>query len=754
LKYDGVVALDCSKCTADKRLVQRVDNHPVPPGETPKGPFLCYQRIEDFGLLKPSLSSCSRKDARGNPIYPGSGTKREIVDLGVKVGDFKIAIGYDSRHVMPIAQVIKRTLQAQGTFSTTQAPEPSSSKSLMTTLGFSSPLGSPAWSMNLNKSLRIVENGAIVYAMRGDGSVVNFIRQADGSYPSTPEINIKLLDYGNGNFKILDFENGKLEAYEKGKLIEFHDKKNLNYGLTFSDGNTPASVAPLPNLLISIKQRFEEIQFRYTLNNSGSSARLSEVIDIAGNSTFINYDSNENLEKIQWPDGSSRRFLYQNPNFKWALTGVVDENNSQYSKFGYDSNGKAISTEHTNLVQRYSVNYSNQPAVTLTEVTDHLTQKFFSTYSVAAPTSMQLTMPTGAVNTINYTNIRGQNFAVSESQPAGSGCAASASATTYDSNANVTSRDDFTGKRTCFVNDLSRNVQTTRVEGLSSAASCASVTPANATLPAGARKISTQWHPNWRLPIRVAEPGKITSYIYNGQPDPTAGNAVINCQPGNNSLPNGFSPAVLCKKVEVATSDSNGSKAFSAIAQTGVTARVWQWTYDGESRVVSEDGPRTDVSDITTYAYHDTTNSEFNFGDLKTVTNAAGRVTQYTKYNKHGQLLESIDPNGVVSSFTYDLRQRMLSSTLGGQTTSYTYDPVGQLKRITRPDTSWVGYDYDGAHRLIAAYDNLGNRVDYTLDNAGNKTAENVKDPAGVLRKQLARSIDALGRVQQTSGRE
>jgi YD repeat-containing protein len=96
----------------------------------------------------------------------------------------------------------------------------------------------------------------------------------------------------------------------------------------------------------------------------------------------------------------------------------------------------------------------------------------------------------------------------------------------------------------------------------------------------------------------------------------------------------------------------------------------------------------------------------------------------------------------------------MLSSTVGGQTTSYTYDPVGQLKKVTRPDTSWVGYDYDAAHRLIAAYDNLGNRVDYTLDNAGNKTAENVKDPAGVLRKQLARSIDALGRVQQTSGRE
>jgi len=35
-------------------------------------------------------------------------------------------------------------------------------------------------------------------------------------------------------------------------------------------------------------------------------------------------------------------------------------------------------------------------------------------------------------------------------------------------------------------------------------------------------------------------------------------------------------------------------------------------------------------------------------------------VTQYTKYNKHGQLLESLDPNGVLTVNTYDLRQRLL----------------------------------------------------------------------------------------------
>jgi hypothetical protein len=42
--------------------------------------------------------------------------------------------------------------------------------------------------------------------------------------------------------------------------------------------------------------------------------------------------------------------------------------------------------------------------------------------------------------------------------------------------------------------------------------------------------------------------------------------------------------------------------------------------------------------------------------------------------------------------------------------------------------------------------------VDYTLDAMGNRTREDWTDPAGVLRKTLSRSIDALNRVQQVVG--
>jgi hypothetical protein len=49
--------------------------------------------------------------------------------------------------------------------------------------------------------------------------------------------------------------------------------------------------------------------------------------------------------------------------------------------------------------------------------------------------------------------------------------------------------------------------------------------------------------------------------------------------------------------------------------------------------------------------------------------------------------------------------------------------------------------------------DNRNNRIDYTLDSAGHRIAEKASDSAGALRRQMSRSMDALGRVQSTTGR-
>ena len=120
---------------------------------------------------------------------------------------------------------------------------------------------------------------------------------------------------------------------------------------------------------------------------------------------------------------------------------------------------------------------------------------------------------------------------------------------------------------------------------------------------------------------------------------------------------------------------------------------------------MTEDGPRTDVSDITTYAYYSNVSGNGNKrGLLNTITNAASQVTTYDAYDDNGKPMQITDPNGVVSTFSYNARGWLTSKTLNygagsAETTSYDYDDAGLLTKVTQPDSSWFSSSYDNAHR-------------------------------------------------------
>ncbi|PTT74976.1 RHS repeat protein, partial [Pelomonas sp. HMWF004] len=113
--------------------------------------------------------------------------------------------------------------------------------------------------------------------------------------------------------------------------------------------------------------------------------------------------------------------------------------------------------------------------------------------------------------------VNGMPRVTAQSQPAGSGCAASVKRQDYDANGNVAWSEDFKGYRTCFAHDLSRNLETDRVEGLAASTACGSLLAAGAALPGNARRTSTQWHPVWHLETKLAEPRRLTTKVYNGQ---------------------------------------------------------------------------------------------------------------------------------------------------------------------------------------------------------------------------------------------
>ena len=493
------------------------------------------------------------------------------------------------------------------------------------------------------------------------------------------------------------------------------------------------------------------LSFGYTLSASGV-PRVSSITDAMGGITTLSHDSRNNLVGITWADGRTRSFLYENADLPWALTGVSDERGLRYATFGYDAQGRAISTEHAGGTQKYTVSYATPPSIQVTKQSFGSAVARFHTWNL--PQGTVMTEPSGQETHWTAISLNGKNYFSSQTQPAGAGSLASSRSQGYDANGNIASRDDFNGKRSCYLSDLTRNLKLAEVTGVSPGQDCTAVTTANATLPAGAVKNSTQWHPDWSLPTKVAEAGQITTSVYNGQPDPLNGNAIASCAPTGAVLPDGKPIATLCKQVTRATTDADGHLGFDAPLQPGSIDTVRTWTYDADGRVLTTKGSRTDVNDASSLDYYADTNADHTKGDLRSITNARGQVITFDRYNKYGQVLQSTDPSGVVTVNTYDLRQRLLTNTLGGETTTYTYDAAGQLTLVTEHDGTWIGFEYDDAHRQTAVKDDDGNRIDYVLDNAGNQTDQRVKDPAGALKRNAARVMDALGRAQQSAGRE
>jgi YD repeat-containing protein len=497
----------------------------------------------------------------------------------------------------------------------------------------------------------------------------------------------------------------------------------------YSDASTPIAVASQVGLPIRLTDSFG----RSIALNYDAQGKLIGATDAAGVVTGYRYGALDNPTAVDYPGGVSRTYRYSDGYYPHFLTGVVDENGVDYVTwtFSHDPAGQnpfQVTSELAGGVDRYKVS---------------------TTVTTAGTVSSTVTDPLGVGRNYAFNSMaNGVGRLTSQSQPAGSGCYAAVASITYDASGNVDSRIDFDSHKICYQYDPARNLEVKRVEGLSSGANCATVltTPPAPTAANPTRVISTQWHPDWRLESKRAEAKKVTTWVYNGQPDPTAGGAVVSCAPGTALLPDGKPIAVLCKKVEQATTDATGASGFAATV-TG-SPRVWTWTYNGYGQMLTAKGPRTDLDDTTTYTYYSDTTASHTLGDLWKLTNAAGHVTEYTRYDPNGRLLEMKDPNGLVTTLSYSPRGWLKTRQVGTALTSYDYDAVGQLKKVTLADGSWIGYDYDPAHRLTDIYDQTGNRITYTLDAAGNRTREDVKDPAGALARTHTRVYDALSRVQ------
>ncbi len=425
-----------------------------------------------------------------------------------------------------------------------------------------------------------------------------------------------------------------------------------------------------------------------TLNRDGAGNVASAVLT-GGASVQFGYDGAGHLSAIQPADNTTQSYKYESTSNINGLTGVVDEGGVQWQTWAYDSQGRAQSSQAAGGADALTFSYGANLATTVTNAL-------------------------GATRVHNFTRMGDAYGSTSVSALACPTCSQLA-ATTYDGSGWVASRTDYNGYLTCYSHDAVRGLELMRIEGFAPGNTCPSnlstYVPASGTRQ---RKITTTWHSTFRLPLTIVEPTRTTTYTYF----------------------------------------ASGNVQTKKITDTSVTPnvlRTWTYTYDSLGHVLTADGPRTDVTDVTTYTYY-SCSTGYQCGEIHTIQNAAGQVTTYNTYNAHGQPLTLTDPNGVVTTLSYDARQRLKTRQVGSETTTFDYYATGLLQKVTLADGAFVQYTYDTAHRLTKITDGAGNHTDYTLDAMGNRTSESAYDPSSVLSRTRSRVYNTLSQLRQDIG--
>jgi RHS repeat-associated protein len=509
----------------------------------------------------------------------------------------------------------------------------------------------PGWTHNYGMRVLTRDNRAV--AIRPTGRAYAFTGTGAGEWSGEPYVSDQLIrlsanDSSGATWKY-QVTDGSTEYYDaEGRLMRIVHRGGLTYTTTHEQGFLRSVTDPFGRQLL----------FEYDTWHS----RLYRVMTPDGTDISFGYDNLGRLSSVGYPGGGGRTYLYENSSYPLALTGIR-EDGQRYATWSYDALGRAVLSEHAGGVQRHQLDY-------------------------AADGSVLVVDPLGTARVQRYgaTGLR-QVFS-GQSHPCTDCVGDAADKLVDNSNGLALESRDFLGVVTAFTYDTRK---------LPSSVTHAQGRPEQ-------RQVQLEWHPTFRLPVRVAEPGRSTQYSYDD----------------------------LGNRIGKTLTD----------AQTG-QQRTWRWTYNAQGLVESMTDPR---GGLWRYG-HDAQ------GNRISVIDPAGQETRYT-FDAAGNVLTESSPARAIRTYTWDPRNRLASETDGNETTSYSYLSTAgnRLWSVQQPDGYRIQYAYDAAQRLIGAADNRGASIQYILDAAGNRVREEVRDETGQLARVTARVINSLGRVAALQG--
>jgi YD repeat-containing protein len=326
-----------------------------------------------------------------------------------------------------------------------------------------------------------------------------------------------------------------------------------------------------------------------------------------------------------------------------------------------------------------------------------------TTFSYDDPNNTRTVTNPLTKNTIyHFQNFQGHRVLSQVEGIASSHCATSDTLYARDANGFVNQTTDGEGRITKFTNN-SRGLPTVITEAFG--------TPEQ-------RTTNVTWDPSFSRPTQIAAPRLTTDLTWD-----TPGNLHILTQ----------------------TDTTTHTVPYSTNGQT----RIWTFGYSPAGLLLTADGPLSGTGDTVTYSY-DTS------GFVDTITDEVGLVTQVTAKNGNGQPLTIVDPNSVTTTMTYDERGRLKTVTVNPGAsqlvTSFDYYLDGDIKRITRPDGSYLDYTYDDARRVTLVTNNFSEKIELGYNAMGEVTSRTIKTSGGTIALTQTQVFDELGRLLQSIG--
>jgi len=575
-------------------------------------------------------------------------------------------------------------------------------------------IGNDQCQLSNGSIIPVMVNGEMVFLP--SDSFINFELMAfrpEGGYDRFVCTKTSCIDADHAGISLVITDTGYTLTAANGD-VEYYDPSGTLMSIVSIDGYTKNFNYNIDGTLQSVVDNHNrEMQFFYT------DGLLTSVDFPDGTSVTYGYTSASQLNKVTYSDNSVVQYEYDDANYPKAMTSEIDESNNTYAVWQYDDstgfgtfNGLTGPTAGT-----YVATDSLQFNVGNTVDTDSL----------------------GTQRTYNFQDLVGNSRLTSITGPVCQHCMGNTM--TYDANGYLASVKDWNNNETDYTFD-GAGLLDTLVEGKGTAVQ---------------RTTNTTWDTVHRVPTEKAVLDANNNMLSDVQWQRNArGEPLARCEI---DLGNAATSGYVCS--------STGS----------VPAGVRRWTYTYCDAVdatqcplvgllLSVTGPRTDLTQTTTYSYYLTSSASncgtasaacYQIGDLHQVTDALGHVTTILSYDGAGRVVTSQDANDIYTDYTYTPRGWLHSKTIRvtsdnspsslDAVSTIGYTPYGAVNSVTDPDGVVYTFSYDPAHRLTDVYDALGKHIHYTLDAAGNKTGEQTFTEAGALVRSVSRHYNALGEL-------